>query len=72
MAIWWFGNVGLRDSYTGIAWQYRVVNRANVVLAALPLSDSTKVGDEVKRVRLKGEALYLRAYGHLGATALLL
>jgi hypothetical protein len=66
---WQYGpaDVGLRDSYTGIAWQYRIVNRANVVLAALPGSDSTKVGDEVKRVRLKGEALFLRAFAHFEA-----
>lgn len=61
------GDVGLRDSYTGIAWQYRMVNRANVVLAALPGSDSTKLGDEVKRVRLKGEAIFLRAFAHFEA-----
>ena len=61
------GDVGLRDSYTGIAWQYRIINRANVVLTALPNSDSTKVGDEVKRVRLKGEAIFLRAYAHFEA-----
>jgi len=61
------GDVGLRDSYTGITNQYRIVNRANVVLAALPGSDSTKVGDEVKRVRLRGEALFLRAYAHFDA-----
>ena len=61
------GDVGLRDSYTGIAWQYRMVNRANVVLGALPSADSTKVGDEVKRARLKGEALFLRAFGHFEA-----
>ena len=61
------GDVGLRDNFTGIAYQYRIVNRANVLLAALPTSDSTKVGDEVKRVRLKGEALFLRAYAHFDA-----
>jgi starch-binding outer membrane protein, SusD/RagB family len=61
------GDVGLRDNFTGIAYQYRIANRANVVLAALPISDSTKVGDEVKRVRLKGEALFLRAYAHFDA-----
>jgi starch-binding outer membrane protein, SusD/RagB family len=66
---WQYGpaDVGLRDNFTGIAIHYRIVNRANVVLAALPGSDSTKVGDEVKRVRLKGEALFLRAYGHFEA-----
>ena len=61
------GDVGLRDNFTGIAYQYRIVNRANVVLAALPGSDSTKVGDEAKRMRLKGEALFLRAYAHFDA-----
>src|SRR5215204_99577 len=61
------GDVGLRDSYTGIAYQYRIVNRANVVLGALPNSDSTKAGDEAKRTRLKGEALFLRAYAHFDA-----
>jgi hypothetical protein len=61
------GDVGLRDNFTGIAYQYRIVNRANVLLAALPTSDSTKVGDEVKRARLKGEALFLRAYAHFDA-----
>src|ERR1044071_6871933 len=45
------GDVGLRDNFTGIAYQYRIVNRANVVLEALPNSDSTKVGDESKRIR---------------------
>lgn len=61
------GDVGLRDNFTGIAYQYRIVNRANVVLAALPNSDSTKAGDEAKRIRLKGEALFLRAYAHFDA-----
>jgi hypothetical protein len=66
---WQYGpaDVGLRDSYTGIANHYRIANRANVVLAALPIADSTKVGDEVKRSRLKGEALFLRAFGHFDA-----
>jgi starch-binding outer membrane protein, SusD/RagB family len=66
---WQYGpaDVGLRDNFTGIAIHYRIVNRANVVLAALPGSDSTKVGDEVKRVRLRGEALFLRAYAHFDA-----
>jgi hypothetical protein len=66
---WQYGpaDVGLRDNFTGIAIHYRIVNRANVLLAALPSSDSTKVGDEAKRIRLKGEALFLRAYAHFEA-----
>jgi hypothetical protein len=43
---------------------YRIANRANVLLAALPNSDSTKVGDEQKRIRIRGEALFLRAFAH--------
>jgi hypothetical protein len=66
---WQYGpaDVGLRDSYTAIGHTYNVVNRANIVLAALPGADSTKAGDEVKRARLKGEALFLRAWAHFEA-----
>jgi len=66
---WQYGpaDVGLRDNFTGIAIHYRIVNRANVVLEALPNSDSTKLGDDVKRLRLRGESLFLRAYGHFEA-----
>jgi hypothetical protein len=63
---WQYGaaDVGLRDSYTGIAPNYNIVNRANVVLAAIPKADSTRVGDNTKKLRLQGEALFLRAYAH--------
>lgn len=63
---WQYGpaDVGLRDSYTAIYPNYTIINRANLVLAALPNADSTAAGDEVKRIRLKGEALFLRAYAH--------
>jgi hypothetical protein len=63
---WQYGpaDVGLRDSYTGIAPNYNIVNRANVVLAAIPKADSTRVGDLTKKARLQGEALFLRAYAH--------
>lgn len=63
---WQYGpaDVGLRDSYTAIAPNYNMINRANVVLAAIPDADSTKVGDNQKKLRLQGEALFLRAYAH--------
>ena len=63
---WQYGpaDVGLRDNFTPIGPNYAIVNRVNVALAALPGADSTKVGDEVKRSRLKGEGLFLRAYAH--------
>ena len=63
---WQYGpaDVGLRDSYTAIYPNYAVINRVNLALAALPTADSTKPGDEVKRARLKGECLFLRAWAH--------
>jgi hypothetical protein len=63
---WQYGStdVGIRDSYTAINPNYTIINRVNVALAALPGADSTRVGDEVKRRVLRGEALFLRAYAH--------
>ncbi|MBM3441271.1 MAG: RagB/SusD family nutrient uptake outer membrane protein [Bacteroidetes bacterium] len=63
---WQYGaaDVGLRDSYTAIAPNYTIVNRANVALVAIPKADSTMAGDNAKRGRLQGEALFLRAYAH--------
>jgi starch-binding outer membrane protein, SusD/RagB family len=63
---WQYGNtdVGIRDNFTAINPNYTIINRANTALAALPGADSTKVGDEVKRRILRGEALFLRAYAH--------
>lgn len=57
-------DVGLRDNFTAIGVNYTIINRMNLVLEALPGADSTKVGDEVKRGRLRGEALFLRANAH--------
>ncbi len=63
---WQYGNtdVGIRDNFTAINPNYTIINRVNTALAALPGADSTKVGDEVKRRILRGEALFLRAYAH--------
>ena len=63
---WQYGStdVGLRDNYTATTPNYRVIDRVNRVLEALPLADSTKAGDEALRLRLKGEALFLRALAH--------
>lgn len=57
-------DVGLRDNFIALAPLYRVVDRANRVLQALPLADSTVSGDNVKKLRLRGEALFLRAFAH--------
>lgn len=63
---WQYGStdVGLRDNYTATTPNYRVIDRVNRVLEALPGADSTKIGDNTLRVRLKGEALFLRAFSH--------
>jgi len=57
-------DVGLRDNFTAIGVNYTIINRVNLALEALPNADSTKVGDEVKRRRLRGEGLFLRAFAH--------
>jgi starch-binding outer membrane protein, SusD/RagB family len=57
-------DISIRDNFTAITPFYRVIDRANRVLRALPNSDSMVVGDNVLRTRLRGEALFLRAYAH--------
>ena len=58
------GDIGLRDNFTALGINYAAINRVNVALRALPKADSTKVGDEQLRIRLRGEGLFLRAYAH--------
>jgi hypothetical protein len=57
-------DIGLRDNFTAITPNYRVIDRVNRVLKAVPNADSTRVGDNVLRSRLRGEALFLRAFSH--------
>jgi starch-binding outer membrane protein, SusD/RagB family len=63
---WKYGpaDVGLRDNYTAVDPQYRVIDRVNRVLQLVDQADSTRNGDNVLRKRLKGEALFLRAFAH--------
>ena len=63
---WQYGStdVGIRDNFTAITPFYRIADRMNRVLAALPEADSTKAGDNALRIRLRGEALFLRAFAH--------
>lgn len=63
---WKYGpaDVGLRDSYTAVDPQYRVIDRVNRVLAVLDGAEATRTGDEAVRTRLRGEALFLRAQAH--------
>jgi starch-binding outer membrane protein, SusD/RagB family len=57
-------DVGLRDNFTAINPNYSMINRVNAVLKALPNADSTRVGDISLKNRIRGEALFLRAYAH--------
>lgn len=63
---WQYGStdVGIRDNYTAVTPHYRVIDRVNRVLAVVMTADSTRVGDNVLRNRLRGEALFMRAYCH--------
>jgi starch-binding outer membrane protein, SusD/RagB family len=57
-------DITIRDNFTAINNLYKVINRVNRVLVALPKADSTKVGDSALKVKLRGEALFLRAFSH--------
>ncbi|WP_346316074.1 RagB/SusD family nutrient uptake outer membrane protein [Chitinophaga sp. YIM B06452] len=63
---WAFGStdVVIRDTYTAITPMGQLNDRASRVLRALPNADSTRAGDNVLRSKLRGEALFLRAWGH--------
>lgn len=57
-------DIGLRDNFTALNIYYRAIDRVNRVLQALPKSDSTRAGDNKLRDKLKGEALFIRAFSH--------
>lgn len=63
---WQYGStdIGLRDNFTAFPLYYRIVDRVNRVLAALPKATSTGAADDALRLRLRGEALFLRAFCH--------
>ena len=57
-------DISIRDSYTAFNLYYRIIDRVNRVLIALPNATATVAGDEAKRTSLRGEALFLRAFCH--------
>ncbi len=57
-------DVSIRDSYTAVTPNYRVIDRVNRVLQFVDGADSTRPGDNTLRARIKGEALFLRAFCH--------
>ena len=63
---WQYGaaDIVIRDNYTAIGSYYPIIDRVNRVLAALPVADSTRPGDNALKVKLKAEALFIRAFCH--------
>lgn len=63
---WQYGanDIVIRDNYTAIGSYYPIIDRVNRVLEALPVADSTRIGDNLLKLRLKGEALFIRAFCH--------
>lgn len=64
-------DVGIRDSYTAIDNFYRVIDRANRVLEALPTAVTEADSDNTLRQKVKGEALFLRAFAHFELFAII-
>lgn len=63
---WQYGpaDVGLRDNFTAFNLFYRVIDRVNRVIAALPKAVSSGPADDALKAKLRGEALFLRAFCH--------
>ncbi|TAG14295.1 MAG: hypothetical protein EAZ41_01205, partial [Sphingobacteriia bacterium] len=57
-------DIGLRDSYTAFNLFYRIIDRVNRVLIALPNAAATTAAEIALKDRLRGEALFLRAFCH--------
>jgi hypothetical protein len=63
---WQYGaaDIVIRDNYTAIASYYPIIDRVNRVLTYVATADSTRAGDNTLRLRLRGEALFIRAFCH--------
>ena len=63
---WQYGStdIGLRDNFTAFPVQYLVIDRVNRVLEALPKVVADNATQEALKSRLKGEALFMRAFAH--------
>ena len=57
-------DIGIRDNFTAFNLYYRVIDRVNRVLKALPLVEAKTPAEEALRSKLKGEALFIRAFSH--------
>ena len=63
---WQYGaaDIVIRDNYTAIGSYYPIIDRVNRVLTYVATADSTRAGDNALRARLRGEALFIRAFCH--------
>ncbi|MCL7987969.1 RagB/SusD family nutrient uptake outer membrane protein [Sphingobacterium sp. lm-10] len=63
---WLFASddIRIRDEFTAITPYYQSIDRVNRVLSALPNAVAEGQNDEALRAKLRGEALFLRAYTH--------
>src|SRR5687767_5974511 len=63
---WQYGaaDIVIRDNYTAIGSYYPIIDRVNRVLTYVNTADSTRAGDNTLRLRLRGEALFIRAFCH--------
>lgn len=58
-------DISIRDNFTAFPLYYRVIDRCNRVLQALPTATASRgTSDEAVRNRVRGEALFLRAFCH--------
>ncbi|TDH24079.1 RagB/SusD family nutrient uptake outer membrane protein [Segetibacter sp. 3557_3] len=57
-------DVTIRDNFMAVRNYYTIIDRANRVIRAVDKADSTRQGDNNLRLKLRGEALFLRAFCH--------
>jgi len=57
-------DISIRDNFTAFNLYYRIIDRVNRVLAALPAAPATTPAEVALKDRLRGEALFLRAFCH--------
>ncbi|MCY4780769.1 RagB/SusD family nutrient uptake outer membrane protein [Sphingobacterium sp. UT-1RO-CII-1] len=59
-----YDDITIRDTYMANRTYYRVIDRVNRILGALPNAVVEEPADEVRSKNIKGEALLLRAFSH--------
>src|SRR5690554_654872 len=59
-----YDDVTIRDDFNAHTVYYRIVDRANRVLQALPNAEEESASDADLKIRVEGEAYFLRAYAH--------